>query len=124
MKRRKGKMSYLLSTEEAREAAKELLTRSYNILQEYGWTKCAYHDPGVGYCCLGAMQAAQAEAGYSIQVYNEACRKVRAVIDEDKFGRLGIVHWNDAPERTKEEVLAVVTTAAGGYHGADNAKAA
>lgn len=84
---------------------------------ERGWTqgafardgdghKVAFEHPAAGcFCALGAIE--RAEGGDTSYASGQRARfSLRAVIGSNLIGE-----WNDAPERTKEEVLSAFSRA-------------
>jgi hypothetical protein len=86
------------------EAAKERLkghwTQGTFARNALGLSTYAWHPSAVCFCAMGAIQA-------SVERYadKEGCyRALRAVVGF-------IAKWNDAPERTEEEILAAFSQA-------------
>jgi hypothetical protein len=92
-----------------------LIAMRDNILQ-YGWCQRAFFidEKGEGFakigigtkeikgCCLiGAMQLVQADT----RVHAEAFISIRNEINKKDQLRSPLIEWNDAPGRTKEEVV-------------------
>lgn len=78
------------------------------IIEKYGWTQDKLGDETIGFCLLGA--------NYHHLVVNEHDANARrfnrieqAIIDVN--GGMSVDIWNDAPGRTKEEVLALLDKA-------------
>lgn len=69
---------------------------------EQGWTQYGYQDDEGNVCMLGAI-------GFRTDnenTYNEVRVTASHILDEECCGKIAWI-WNDAPGRTKEEVLAV-----------------
>lgn len=87
----------------------EVFMRAYAIV-EAGWCQGHLHqypyfgDQPIRSCAVGAME--RAKSLDSLEYY----RKLFAVRTE--IDLLSIPHWNDAPGRTKEEVMHAFLTAA------------
>jgi hypothetical protein len=70
------------------------------------WTRGSYFDT-VAYCAIGCIRASFLDDPYEqihredFIVYADALRKLSIAANTEE-----IVHWNDAPERRHEEVLA------------------
>jgi hypothetical protein len=92
-----------------------LIAMRDNILQ-YGWCQRAYYidEKGEGFsltgvstkyikgCCLiGAMQLVQADT----RLQGEAFIAIRHEIDKKDLLNSPLIEWNDAPGRTKDEVV-------------------
>lgn len=84
------------------EEMNKLLGPVVDLIRKYGWTQGKFHDSR-GYCILGAIHAS-----YSSDPLLEVVCK--SLIRERIGGEYSsIVAWNDAPNRTIEEVLDVLT---------------
>ncbi len=73
-------------------------------IRTYGWLQRCYGNAAIGYCLLGAIFAnLPPEAG---NAGNEAYLRFNRAIKMDATA------WNDAPGRTKEQVLDMMETVA------------
>lgn len=101
----------------------KVLTGAKKLLEEKGWTQGAlssYHD---GYCVVGAlsesaaaMNADDRDTAYSAAIlalykatgfYNPIYSTAITLSERAVYTSQYIFEWNDYPERTKDEVLAV-----------------
>lgn len=78
------------------DAASKTLLRAAELLERDGWCQGAYFD-GNSACTIGALMDAAAD----IQDRNAAIYRLKDALDG-----WNIFNWNDAPGRTKEEVVA------------------
>jgi hypothetical protein len=103
--------------DEVLEAARERL--------RFGWTQGAFGrtlagkgqrkpDPDtVTFCLIGALTSAARAVGADVYTLRRAERLIGEALDNDVRVRLDhahsyLPHWNDEPERTKEEVITLV----------------
>lgn len=104
--------------------ARQLLQRGWcqgYLARDAGGVHRYFDDErAVEFCALGAMHRAdhdlrQEARGWRIAVY-QALLRLDAVLEADGVAEWGcrVVRWNNAPERTQEEVLAAFDRAAGG----------
>lgn len=91
--------------------ARELLAEAARLIERHGWIQRKYGKPETGFCMLGAVE----EVWWSTGSEN----RTASLEELDRaYGLLklrvpaGPVIFNDAPGRTKEEVLAVLREAA------------
>jgi len=87
-------------------AVADVLNGAADLIERDGWTKGRYADE-FGYCIAGAIDVA---AGcFDEQLTQEALQARRAVADVVARNPR---KWNDAPGRTKAEVVAALRAAA------------
>lgn len=86
------------------ESWRQLLLDAATVLEEDGWTQRRVFDEN-GYCALGALYRANHCSIFGDD-FDRAAVALRAHTDDV------ISAWNDAPERTKEEVVAALRKAA------------
>lgn len=86
---------------------KEILQKA-RALVEAGWMQGASFDAKSGcYCASGAICAAANLSEIVFICENRTCTEARSKFaTSNKLAGIGIVPWNDAPGRTKDEVLA------------------
>lgn len=90
------------------------------ILKTYGWVQGRDSDED-GYCLVGALIQAQSvhndlfpEAKLEVSdAYNGAFDRVYAAIEGSSYNG-SIPSWNDAPDRTKDEVVELLERVARG----------
>lgn len=85
--------------------AKQILIEATKLIEQ-GWCQKRYTITQKGiihYCSIGAVLFAQRDLnfGYSNQLTNIVYEKLWEALGE----RINVSEWNDAPERTKEEVV-------------------
>lgn len=88
----------------------ETLREAAAIVRERGWTQGAYVDDDGRVCIEGAICEALGgprPAVVPFAPFVDADEELRAVI-----GYVSPVEWNDAPERTADEVIAALEAAA------------
>lgn len=71
--------------------------RVADYLEKHGWTQGTYGNEDGECCILGAMNRV-----YDIDAYTNLADAIQDRIKD------GIVAWNDAPERTKDDVIGVL----------------
>lgn len=90
-------------------AYKDLACKTKEILETHEWiqhrSKMRMSNGEVGYCLLGAMQEAYFELDLRAGSFAYADLIYKITAETNTFG---IPTWNDAPGRTKEEVIAIV----------------
>jgi len=80
----------------------DLLREAAGAIATYGWIQGSAGYEEVGFCAVGALSYAIDETGGTDSSYAAA---YSALLDE-VGGRGGsVVMWNDAPDRTKEQVI-------------------
>ena len=79
------------------------LTRAAEIIDRHGHCKGSTGDARRGFCALGAMLEVGGSTSLHVvaQMYFMSC-----------VGNVAIADWNDAPERTKDEVTATMRACA------------
>jgi len=87
----------------------EILARTADVIDEVGWYQGDLYDPrGTGMCTLAAIYAA---AGVDMAKATPSEADAICAAIESLQGRLGVesvVNWNDAPERTAEQVTSAL----------------
>lgn len=88
---------------------KQILTRARELITTHGWIQNSYGNETKGFCLFGAVDAAAYELretkGEPLQVsITEIMMKLRSVSGH----KTNAISWNDAPDRTKEEVLTLI----------------
>jgi hypothetical protein len=86
------------------------------LLQEEGWARATMHEPGGGYCLLGAMVHTGVHASLGPRLaerirqeyprWGETVPPCPPASEEEDYGR--IVYFNDTPGRTFTEVQAIL----------------
>lgn len=85
---------------------RDVLHRAADLLEEFGWCQLDDGSKASGSMCLiGSVRAAAGDLGF-----NEALA-LRSVYASPAIPSLPM-HWNDAPGRTREEVIARLREAA------------
>jgi hypothetical protein len=83
------------------------LRRAAQIVRERGWTQGRYEEEDGRMCVEGAMSLAH---GYQAPAGN--CDVVADLFALRQVTLENVVDWNDAPERTAEDVIAALEAAA------------
>lgn len=82
----------------------QILTAAADLIEEKGWTQGQDHDSLGRYCAWGAIFAI---AKNDIRARMDAgCALYSKAVAESDYGTLAL--WNDARERTKDEVVAAL----------------
>lgn len=93
--------------------AESVLLRAAEIIRERGLHKGSYGRAGKAVCAMGAIH--EAECGYwapADRVFStQAAMRLQMLLNETDE-RLDILRWNDAPDRTADEVVATLRAAA------------
>ena len=103
------------------------LTRAQTAICVYGWIQGEAGDEVAGYCTLGALQKATEELwgsdlrtdddghpyARSEEVFASSLEILSALVRDEGF--LTVACWNDAPGRTKQEVLTLFAEAASSH---------
>lgn len=84
---------------------RQLLTGARNAILKHGWVQHKAGSLGEGFCLVGAIVAVSSKRS---TVYGNGADVYRFL---SKFTDGSPVHWNDAPGRTREEVLELLETA-------------
>ena len=99
-----------------------MLTRAQTVICVHGWRQGEAGDEAAGYCAVEALQkATEALWGWelekdtdayarSIKVFDSSLEILGALVEDEGFD--SVVCWNDAPGRTKHEVLTMFAKAA------------
>jgi hypothetical protein len=88
--------------------ASDLLHRAADLLEEFGWRQLHVGSKSQGaFCALGATNEARRDLNASKETWREA----RKILSQE-LGGLPVATWNDAPERSKVEVVAALRKAA------------
>ncbi len=87
----------------------EVLYKAIDILHERGWTQDVYENAEGNVCSLGAIDSARMDLDLSTSE-SGADDPIEAL--EEIIGYQDVPEWNDAPERTFEDVLLAFKTAA------------
>jgi hypothetical protein len=84
--------------------AGEVLAKAADLIEARGWIQQEFETPH-GVCALGAMQ----RITYGFEIRMECEDRARLAL-ETEIGE-AITIWNDAPGRTKEEVVTALRNA-------------
>ena|SRR5690606_11551681 len=98
-------------------SAIDVLRRSRELIEEFGWIQGNYGSKEVGFCSAGAICECEGE-GFPEPAVEDACDAFDDAVDGD--GYYGTVSFNDAPGRTKEEVLKMFDQAIAHLHGKED----
>jgi hypothetical protein len=87
--------------------AQGIINDAIHLLNTRGWIQGAYGNPNEGYCLIGALSES---IGYASSYHEPAFVVAKAVRDEikERAGHRNVELFNDAPRRTKEEILDVL----------------
>src|SRR5436190_338358 len=85
-----------------------LLAKAKRVIQEKGWCQHEYHKEGDGYCIFGAVGIAKGigDDGATPDDLRYITKAI-GVVANPFFWTHPVVNWNDAPGRTKRQVLSV-----------------
>lgn len=92
------------------KTSKELLVAARSLIANVGWCQNDYkkHDiwfDVTGYCSIGALVYGN-DSKSSSNLYELAEARLMQAIGLTETTTRDLIGWNDAPERTKEEVIA------------------
>jgi hypothetical protein len=79
-------------------SVQDTLDRTADLIEETGWIQDQFGSENLGYCLAGALRRVAPASEY----YDAR---------DEIHKRIGTEHvtiWNDAPERTKEDVIAML----------------
>jgi hypothetical protein len=85
-----------------REPWRQVLSEAAAILEIHGWIR-GYLENGNGYCLIGALRVTHA---------SDLDKHEAAVRFAMRLNIRSLAGWNDAPKRTKGEVIAALRTVA------------
>lgn len=85
----------------------EILRKAADVIRERGWHQGDYEGPGGGVCAEGAINVV---CNGTPNESGETAHKARVVLAS--FLNNIINSWNDAPDRTVDEVIAALEEAA------------
>lgn len=82
----------------------QIARRAINILEEYGWNQGEFISMNGTRCIVGAIDKAALLVGilYDNPLY---AYKTKVVTQLSMSVGMSIIEWNDAPGRTKEQVI-------------------
>jgi hypothetical protein len=92
-----------------KSTVKDTLNRAADLIEKYGHIKGQLGDRKMGMCANGAIFAA---VGGSSEIWNDATNALGKHLGLSGYVRYDIPAWNNAPERTKEEVITAMRDAA------------
>lgn len=96
--------------EERKPTKCDLLHRAADLLEEFDWCRVSWGSKAEGrFCAHGALMAATADYGLGFSGDGPYAEAMRAW--QQRTGG-GVLAWNDAPGRTKTEVIAALREAA------------
>lgn len=86
----------------------DIISKAASAIERYGWIQRWAGNVDEGFCTLGACAWAFYSGPYRIRVDQEyeAYREALAAL-RDRVG-VDVALWNDAPERQREEVVAML----------------
>lgn len=89
---------------------KGVLRAAARYIEEHGWYQGDYAAPDGAVCALGAINVVVTGSPYDLgDGVDRDLTLAAANVIENRLGSIGpISWWNDAPGRTKDEVLAVL----------------
>lgn len=88
-----------LPYEDTRTPVHRILARTADVIRERGWVQCAWTGEDGSVCMMMAVSIADTDGNVFIDAHEELARRTSP---------LGPTSWNDAPGRTREEVLALL----------------
>lgn len=86
----------------------ELRLKAAEVIETRGWCQGAHSNSRGQVCALGALAAVVGRDPYDDPLTDEEAAALRAMGFKSHYGPElePIWKWNDAPDRTKEEVIA------------------
>lgn len=98
-----------MRTRAARQrAALSALSRTYDLLQTYGWLQGTMGSKVEGFCLMGALRCANGVGEEDAE--RVLWKTIQATISLGVVNP-GITYWNDRHGRTKRQVLGVIRKA-------------
>jgi hypothetical protein len=102
-----------------------ILRKARSLIATQGWTQrtcarnaagepCGYVEPGATLCSFGAVEASMYHHGLNRGYVDPIEDKIHGILNatcERLHGVMSYIHWQDRPERTVEEVLALFDAA-------------
>jgi hypothetical protein len=83
------------------KTAQEVRNAAADLIERYGWVTGRFGNIHIGFCLMGAILSVQGVTEVEI---TQAVDSVRSSMELPQ----GLVEYNDAPSRTKAEVLALL----------------
>lgn len=112
----KGNIEHLLLDEtkvpEVRplERWRQCLLDGADLIEKHGWRQFDLGDPTRGFCILGAMLEAAKHGGHTdAALVCDAANRLAAQTGQRMWT---VAQWNNAPGRTKEQVISAMRAAA------------
>jgi hypothetical protein len=90
---------------------RDALLEAARVLMEDRWCQGELHSPDGEHCVAGALGQAHYRLRSSFGALDTACTRMRVVI-RSEYGTASFPRWNDAPERTAEDVILALKRAA------------
>lgn len=87
----------------------DVLRKAAEVIERDGWTRGVGTDESGAHCTIGALSVAAAE---TYTTWGLAFRAIYNGLRAQGVASPGIVEFNDAPDRTAEEVTALLRFAA------------
>ena len=79
------------------------------VIKKYGWTQHQLGSEETGFCILGAMFRAYGSFKPGAPIVRRWLNAEAALLEHLRMeGEEDIIFWNDHPERTKQEVVALL----------------
>lgn len=98
-----------------RRTAKDILKKARELITKHGLAKRTFGNCENGFCLDGALRAAASRPKpTSYGLYWKAVNAVCEALGVDRINSSGMValwDWNDAPRRTKRQVIALLDKA-------------
>ena len=85
----------------------QLLLEAADLIEQYGWTQRAYGNRWTGFCVHGALFFNHRQHGGTFDETINASGRFA-----DYVGTIDVIGWNDAPWRTKRQVIDALRAAA------------
>ncbi len=92
---------------------KALLLKAAELVEERGHNQGWYEGDNGSLCILGALEVASGEEPFSMSEILLPLHHGCGLAHDLRPFALGVIRWNDAPGRTKAEVVQALRNAAG-----------
>lgn len=92
----------------------EVAEKAIDAINTYGWTQGDYGSTECGFCYLGAIEHALGVEDKEWGELTDDEKSLYSWFTDKTFGIVGsnAAYWNDRPERTKEEVIDLISKVA------------
>lgn len=112
-----------MSVMDPNEARAILLEKAAEVLETDGWCQRVKHAPDGSHCLMGAIEEARIKGAPQVYgFYDTLCRLAefgQEIPESGPTTPISLVMWNDAPGRTKDEVISLLRRSAAELRGTE-----